>query len=45
MDVRGPVWALNENGKPHGEYDAVVVAHNGKVSILCVTNLRCDVCF
>lgn len=30
MDVRGPVWALNENGKPHGEYDAVVVAHNGK---------------
>jgi hypothetical protein len=31
MDAKGPLWHLNENGKPHGEYDAVVIAHNGKV--------------
>ncbi|KAG0619133.1 hypothetical protein M758_4G119800 [Ceratodon purpureus] len=30
MDAKGPLWHLNENGKPHGEYDAVVIAHNGK---------------
>ena len=31
MDAKGPLWHLNENGKPHGAYDAVVIAHNGKV--------------
>lgn len=30
MDAKGPLWHLNENGKPHGEFDAVVIAHNGK---------------
>ena len=29
MDAKGNQWSLNENGKPHGVYDAVVIAHNG----------------
>ncbi|KAB1202723.1 hypothetical protein CJ030_MR8G002223 [Morella rubra] len=24
------MWHLSENGKPHGEFDAIVIAHNGK---------------
>ena len=31
IDAKGPLWHFNENGKPQGEYDAVVVAYNGKV--------------
>ncbi|KAM1052110.1 uncharacterized protein LOC126619242 [Malus sylvestris] len=24
------MWHLSENGKPHGKFDAIVIAHNGK---------------
>lgn len=25
------MWHLSENGKPHGEFDAIVIAHNGNL--------------
>lgn len=25
------MWHLSENGKPHGKFDAIVIAHNGNI--------------
>lgn len=30
LDPFNGMWYLSENGKPHGQYDAIVIAHNGK---------------
>ncbi|XP_059598315.1 uncharacterized protein LOC100241002 isoform X3 [Vitis vinifera] len=30
LDPFNGMWHLSENGKPHGQYDAIVIAHNGK---------------
>lgn len=29
LDPFNGMWHLSENGKPHGQYDAIVIAHNG----------------
>lgn len=28
------MWFLSENGKPKGQFDAIVIAHNGSVTVL-----------
>ena len=28
------LWRLFENDKPHGQYDAIVIAHNGECKFL-----------
>lgn len=30
LETYNGMWHLSENGKPHGKFDAIVIAHNGK---------------
>lgn len=33
------MWYLSENGKPRGQFDAIVIAHNGSASVMLVNLL------
>lgn len=35
-------WYLSENGKPRGQFDAIVIAHNGNICIAFVISFNSD---